>query len=320
MKALILAAGKGTRLFPATKSTPKPLMPLAGKATLSYIIDEIVKSGISKIGLVVSEDNYNQISKFIKCNYSDLEINLIIQDKQLGVAHAVKISKDYIKDDDFILYLGDNLFENGINNLVKKFSNSKNNIISLKSVADPRKFGVAEIDAKERLIRITEKPKVPKSNFAVTGIYAFKNIIFDYIDRISISERGEYEITDVIKLLIKFDNVESMINKGWWIDTGNLNDYLMANKFKILELSNNENLNANKDFFHFENSKLIDSEIIKYSSIGKDVVIENSKIENCVILDQSKIRNYHLINCILSRNATLINDNIDIKILENKII
>lgn len=320
MKALILAAGKGTRLFPATKSTPKPLMPLAGKATLSYIIDEIVISGISNIGLVVSEDNYNQISKFIKNNYSDLEINLIIQDKQLGVAHAVKISKDYIKDDDFILYLGDNLFENGINNLVKKFSNSKNNIISLKSVADPRKFGVAEIDAKERLIRITEKPKVPKSNFAVTGIYAFKNIIFDYIDRIPISERGEYEITDAIKLLIKFDNVESMINEGWWIDTGNLNDYLMANKFKILELSNNENLNANKDFFHFENSKLIDSEIIKYSSIGKDVVIENSKIENCVILDQSKIRNYHLINCILSRNATLINDNIDIKILENKII
>lgn len=320
MKALILAAGKGTRLFPATKSTPKPLMPLAGKATLSYIIDEIVKSGISKIGLVVSEDNYNQISKFIKCNYSDLEINLIMQDKQLGVAHAVKISKDYINNDDFILYLGDNLFENGINNLVKKFSNSKNNIISLKSVADPRKFGVAEIDAKERLIRITEKPKVPKSNFAVTGIYAFKNIIFDYIDRISISERGEYEITDAIKLLIKFDNVESMINKGWWIDTGNLNDYLMANKFKILELSNNENLNAKKDFFHYKDSKLIDSEIIKYSSIGKDVVIENSKIENCVILDQSKIRNYHLINCILSRNTTLINDNIDIKILENKII
>lgn len=320
MKALILAAGKGTRLFPATKSTPKPLMPLAGKATLSYIIDEIVISGISNIGLVVSEDNYNQISKFIKNNYSDLEINLIIQDKQLGVAHAVKISKDYIKNDDFILYLGDNLFENGINNLVKKFSKSKNNIISLKSVADPRKFGVAEIDAKEKLIRITEKPKVPKSNFAVTGIYAFKNIIFDYIDRIPISERGEYEITDAIKLLIKFDNVESMINEGWWIDTGNLNDYLMANKFKILELSNNENLNANKDFFHFENSKLIDSEIIKYSSIGKDVVIENSKIENCVILDQSKIRNYHLINCILSRNTTLINDNIDIKILENKII
>ena len=96
-------------------------MPLAGKATLSYIIDEIVKSGISNIGLVVSEDNYNQIYKFIKVNHSDLKIKLIIQKNQLGVAHAVKISKDYIKDDDFILYLGDNLFENGIERLVKKF-------------------------------------------------------------------------------------------------------------------------------------------------------------------------------------------------------
>ena len=107
MKALILAAGKGTRLFPATKSTPKPLMPLAGKATLSYIIDEIVKSGISNIGLVVSEDNYNQINKFIKVNHSDLKIKLIIQKNQLGVAHAVKISKDYIKDDDLISILRD---------------------------------------------------------------------------------------------------------------------------------------------------------------------------------------------------------------------
>ena len=319
MKALILAAGKGTRLFPATKSTPKPLMPLAGKATLNYIIDEILISGISNIGIVVSKDNYDQISKFIRHNYSDLEINLIVQDKQLGVAHAVKISREYIKNDDFILYLGDNLFENGINNLVKKFTKNKNNIISLKSVEDPRRFGVAEIDDKGMLVRITEKPKEPKSNLAVTGIYAFKNIIFEYIDRISISERGEYEITDAIKLLIKFNNVESIINKGWWIDTGSHNDYLMANKFKIIE-SNNKNLSTNKDFFYNINTKLIDSEIIKYSSIGKDVVIENSKIENCVILDQSKIKNYHLINCILSKNTNLINDNIHIKILENKII
>ena len=319
MKALILAAGKGTRLFPATKSTPKPLMPLAGRETLFYIIDEILNSGISNIGIVVSKDNYDQIFNFIKDNYSNLEINLIVQDKQLGVAHAVKISREYIKNDDFILYLGDNLFENGIINLVKKFSKSKNNIISLKSVEDPRRFGVAEIDDKGMLVRITEKPKVPKSNFAVTGIYAFKNIVFEYIDRISISERGEYEITDVIKLLIKFNNVESIINNGWWIDTGSHNDYLLANKFKIIE-SNNKNLSTNKDFFYYKNTKLIDSEIIKYSSIGKDVVIENSKIENCVILDQSKIKNFHLINCILSKNTTLINDNIHIKILENKII
>ena len=320
MKALILAAGKGTRLFPATKSTPKPLMPLAGKATLSYIIDEIVKSGIPNIGLVVSEDNYNQINKFIKVNHSDLKIKLIIQKNQLGVAHAVKISKDYIKDDDFILYLGDNLFENGIERLVKKFIKNNNNIISLKFVEDPRKFGVAEIDDNEKLIRITEKPKIPKSKYAVTGIYAFKNKIFDYIDKILISERGDYEITDAIKLLIKFDNVESIINNGWWIDTGNLKDYLYANQIKITYLSNIEDSRICKNVFFEENSKILESEIIKYSSICEDVIIENSKIENCVILDGSKIKNYYLKNCLLSKNTILINDEIDMKILENKII
>ena len=320
MKALILAAGKGTRLFPATKSTPKPLMPLAGKATLNYIIDEILNSGISNIGIVVSKDNYDQIFKFIRDNYSDKEINLIVQDKQLGVAHAVKISKEYIKNDDFILYLGDNLFENGIINLVKKFSKNKNNIISLKYVEDPRKFGVAEIDDKEKLIRITEKPKIPKSNYAVTGIYAFKNKIFDYIDKILISERGEYEITDAIKLLIKFDNVESIINKGWWVDTGNLNDYLYANQLKITSLRNREDSGIFKDIFFKEDLKIIESKIIKYSSIGEHVKIENSKIENCVIMDGSKIKNYYLKNCLLSENTILINDEIDMKILENKII
>lgn len=320
MKALILAAGKGTRLFPATKSTPKPLMPLAGKATLSYIIDEIIISGISNIGLVVSEDNYNQISKFIQDNYSDLGIKLITQKNQLGVAHAVKISRDYIKNDDFILYLGDNLFENGIERLVKKFLKNNKNIISLKYVEDPRKFGVAEIDDKEKLINITEKPKIPKSNYAVTGIYAFKNKIFDYIERILISERGEYEITDAIKLLIKFDHVESIINKGWWIDTGNLNDYLSANQIKITDLNNKEDSRIYKNVFFKGNSKIIDSEIIKYSSIGEDVIIEDSKVENCIILDGSKIKNYNLKNCLLSMNTVLINDEIDMKILENKII
>ena len=145
MKALILAAGKGTRLYPATKSTPKPLMPLAGKETLCYIIDEIIENNINDIGVVVSNENQNEISSFIKKNYPGKNILTIVQHEQLGVAHAVKISKQFIKKDNFILYLGDNLFENGIKTLIKEFQGN-GNLISLKSVDDPRKFGVAEID------------------------------------------------------------------------------------------------------------------------------------------------------------------------------
>ena len=124
MKALILAAGKGTRLYPATQSTPKPLMPLAGKETLCFIIEEIIENGIREIGLVVSEENHKEIKNFISSKkYKN--ISIIVQKDQLGVAHAVRISKNFILKDDFILYLGDNLFENGIKNLIDEFSKTK---------------------------------------------------------------------------------------------------------------------------------------------------------------------------------------------------
>ena len=329
MKALILAAGKGTRLFPATKSTPKPLMPLAGKATLSYIIDEIVKSGISNIGLVVSEDNYNQINKFIKVNHSDLKIKLIIQKNQLGVAHAVKISKNFIKDDNFLLYLGDNLFENGISKVVSKFKLNENNIISIKSVPDPRKFGVAEINKNGNLNKIVEKPENPQSSLAVTGIYGFNNKIFDCIEKISLSKRGEYEITDAIKLSLEVDDiVDTQIIDGWWVDTGNIVDYLKANEYKLISNSNPQDLEkisshgTTIDSFSYtsNNSEILESQIINYTSIGSNVNISNSVIENCVILDKSEIKNYRLKNCILSKGTTLINTSPNRKIIENKII
>ena len=114
--------------------------------------------------------------------------------------------------------------------------------------------------------------------------------------------------------------MESIINKGWWIDTGNLNDYLSANQIKITDLNNKEDSRIYKNVFFKGNSKIMDSEIIKYSSIGEDVIIEDSKVENCIILDGSKIKNYNLKNCLLSMNTVLINDEIDMKILENKII
>ena len=163
MKALILAAGKGSRLYPATKKTPKPLMPIAGRETLCYVIDEIIENEITEIGIVVSEENIGEISIFTKSNYPEFKITIILQQEQLGVAHAVKISKNFIKDDNFLLYLGDNLFENGISKVVSKFKLNENNIISIKSVPDPRKFGVAEINKNGNLNKIVEKPENPQS-------------------------------------------------------------------------------------------------------------------------------------------------------------
>ncbi len=322
MKALILAAGKGSRLYPATLSTPKPLMPIGGKETLYFIIKEILDNGINSIGIVVSEENSEEIEKFISNSNFNGKISLIIQHEQLGVAHAVKISQSFIRDEDFILYLGDNLFEKGIKKLIQKFANENNNVLYIKNVEDPRKFGVAVVDNDGKLKEIIEKPKNPPSKLAVTGIYGFKNNIFDYIGQISLSSRGEYEITDAIKLSIDNNDVVSTeIVQGWWIDTGNIKDYLDANKYKLLEEANLKKVNNVEGYCLVEDSHKIQNSIIKdYSFVGPSSVIKDSIIENCVILENSNVENYKLKNCILSSGTNLINKNSNMKIIENKII
>ncbi|MAV14807.1 MAG: glucose-1-phosphate thymidylyltransferase [Chloroflexi bacterium] len=329
MKALILAAGKGSRLYPATKKTPKPLMPIAGRETLCYVIDEIIENEITEIGIVVSEENIGEISIFTKRYYPEFKISIILQQEQLGVAHAVKISKNFIKDDNFLLYLGDNLFENGISKVVSKFKLNENNIISIKSVPDPRKFGVAEINKNGNLNKIVEKPENPQSSLAVTGIYGFNNKIFDCIEKISLSKRGEYEITDAIKISLEVDDiVDTQIIDGWWVDTGNITDYLKANEYKLISNNNPQDLEkinsqgTKIDSFSYisNNSEILESQIINYTSIGSNVNISNSVIENCVILDESEIKNYRLKNCILSKGTSLINTSPNRKIIENKII
>ena len=159
MKALILAAGKGSRLYPATLSTPKPLMPIGGKETLFFIIKEILDNGINSIGIVVSKENSEEIKKFISNSNFKGNISLIIQHEQLGVAHAVKISQSFIGKEDFILYLGDNLFEKGIKKLIQRFNNGSNNVLYIKNVDDPRKFGVAVIDNDEKLKKLLKNLK-----------------------------------------------------------------------------------------------------------------------------------------------------------------
>ena len=328
MKALILAAGKGTRLYPATQSTPKPLMPLAGKETLCFIIEEIIENGIREIGLVVSEENHKEIKNFISSRkYKN--ISMIVQKDQLGVAHAVKISKNFILEDDFILYLGDNLFENGIKNLIDEFKYNDSSVLCVKSVNDPRKFGVAVVKNNGNLKEIVEKPKIPPSKLAVTGIYGFKNKILEYIDKIKMSDRGEFEITDAIKLSIeRNDIVKTLVVDGWWIDTGNIHDFLEANKNKTIEFVNSKkNLESLNEETHIEgfciikDEKGIKNSIIKnFSFIEENVNINNSKIENCVVLKNSDIKNYILKNCIISKGTKLINNTSNMKIVENKII
>ncbi len=234
MKALILAGGRGTRLRPITHTSAKQLVPVANKPILFFAIEAIRDAGIEDIGIIVGDtaaeirDAVGDGSDFgVKTTY-------IQQDDPLGLAHAVKIAQDFLRDDRFVMYLGDNFIKDGIKELVDEFeADSANSQILLARVPNPENFGVAEITG-GRVVGLEEKPKQPKSDYALVGVYMFDATIFEAVNAIRPSARGELEITDAIQHLIETGrDVRSHIIKGWWKDTGKLEDMLEANRVAL---------------------------------------------------------------------------------------
>ena len=242
MKAIILAAGKGTRMRPLTNQIPKPLIPICNLPTLIFVIEKILESGINKIGLVISPNSKETFNQFIRNYNLEKNINIIIQEKPLGVAHAVKTAKDFIKNDDFLLYLGDNLIKENLKIFKDKFKDiSSDALLILKEINDPKMFGVAQLNDNNEIVGIEEKPNNPKSNLAVTGIYFFKNKILNEIDKISFSERGELEITDLIEIYLSQNKLalQRLDETIVWHDTGNADALLeAAQKVKNYEKEN----------------------------------------------------------------------------------
>jgi glucose-1-phosphate thymidylyltransferase len=234
VKALILAGGRGTRLRPITHTSAKQLVPVANKPILFFAIEAIRDAGIEDIGIIVGDtaaeirDAVGDGSDFgVKTTY-------IQQDDPLGLAHAVKIAQDFLRDDRFVMYLGDNFIKDGIKELVDEFeADSANSQILLARVPNPENFGVAEITG-GRVVGLEEKPKQPKSDYALVGVYMFDATIFEAVNAIRPSARGELEITDAIQHLIETGrDVRSHIIKGWWKDTGKLEDMLEANRVAL---------------------------------------------------------------------------------------
>lgn len=228
MKGVILAGGLGTRLFPLTKITNKHLLPIYDKPMIYYPIITMVVSGIKDIMIVTGG---NHAGEFLRLLGNGKEFGLknlsyAYQEKEGGIAHALALAEEFVDGEKMLVVLGDNILEDSLKNAVMEFEKEKGAKIFLKEVPDPRDYGVAEIEG-ERIVNIEEKPKTPKTNYAVVGVYMYDPDVFDIIKTLKPSARGELEITDVNNAYIKRGELSYHILKGWWGDAGASVDALL---------------------------------------------------------------------------------------------
>jgi glucose-1-phosphate thymidylyltransferase len=238
MKGVILAGGIGTRLAPLTKVTNKHLLPVYNEPMIYKVIKTLTNSGIKDIIIVLGGESVGDFIRLLG-DGGDFGANFtyVYQQKSGGIAEALYLTKNIIKGNKVAVLLGDNIFEETFEKEIEQFDNSKNYdcVLFLKEVSDPERFGVAEVDDLGNIVNIEEKPKIPKSNLCVTGLYLYDERIFDVIEKViqetGYSERGELEITDVNKLYIKNGRTKAKIIKGFWSDAGTFNTLLKCSNF-----------------------------------------------------------------------------------------
>jgi glucose-1-phosphate thymidylyltransferase len=285
MKALITAGGKGTRLRPLTHTQNKHLLPIANKPILFYALEKVAAAGITKVGIITNREG-EEVKRALGTGETwNIEITYIPQSAPKGLAHAVGIAHDFIGDDSFIFYLGDNMVVGGVERFIRAFSEQRSSChLTLARVKDPERFGVPEIK-NNRIVTIEEKPDVPKSAYAVAGIYIYDKNIFEAVNNIKPSARGELEISDAHQYLIKngFTVTFSEIT-GWWKDTGKPEDILEANRL-ILEHTKSDmrgeveqNSFVTGNVVLGEGASIINSHVRGPVIIGEKTIVENSYI------------------------------------------
>ena len=335
MKALLTAGGHGTRLRPITYTQNKHLIPIANKLMLKYAIDYLKESDIYEIGIIINANDESIINAFGDGKNYGVEITYIEQDQPLGLAHVVKISQSFIGNDDFIFYLGDNILIGGVKSFINDFKKMKSNChLVLSQVPDPNRFGVADI-VDNQIVNIQEKPISPKSNLAVTGIYLYDSNIFEAVNNIKPSKRGELEISDAHQFLIE-NGYEVSFSEitGWWKDTGQPSDLLDANCLVLdnIKAQNNGNIDdmskMTGEVIIGKNSSIInsiikgpviidndciikDSYIGSYSSIGKNCKITNAKVEYSILMEGCVLDSLNQImkSSLLGKNVNVVGSN-----------
>jgi glucose-1-phosphate thymidylyltransferase len=318
MKALITSGGKGTRLRPITHTSNKHLIPIANKPMIHYAIEAVAEAGITEIGIVYNPDTGQEIREALGNGETwGVRLTYILQEKPEGLAHVVKVSEDFLGRDPFVFYLGDNVVVGGIKRFIADFSREGTNChLVLSKVKDPERFGVPEIQ-KGRIVRVEEKPKKPRSQYAVTGIYLYDASIWEAVHHIKPSARGELEISDAHQYLIdKGYKVSYSEITGWWKDTGKPEDLLEANRLTLDRVIGDDEpiihgeVDAVSDIagkviigkgarivrssirgpaIIGENTVIEDSYIGPFTSIYYGCHIKNSEVEYSIILEKCRI-------------------------------
>ena len=334
MKGLILSGGKGTRLRPITHTSAKQLIPVANKPVLFYGIEAIAAAGIDEIGIIIAPETGEEVRAAVgDGSRFGVRVTYIVQESPAGLAHAVLTAEPFLGAEPFVMYLGDNLLQGGITELVERFrSGACDALILLTPVPDPQNYGVAELDG-ERVVRLIEKPSSPQSDLALVGVYMFTASVHDAARAITPSARGELEITDAIQHLVDHDlRVEPHIVQGWWKDTGQLADMLDANRLildtlearcdGVLEESQVDGRVVVAASARLERSRvrgpaiigagvrLIDAYVGPYTAVGDDCVIESAEVEHSILLAGCEVRELdgRLESSLLGRNVRISRD------------
>ena len=332
MRALVLAGGEGSRLRPITHTQAKQLIPIANTPILAYALQHFRDAGITEVGIVTGSTHAEIEAAIGDGSAWDLQVTYIPQEAPLGLAHAVKISEDFLRGEPFVMYLGDNVLLEGIERFVEEYERlGPNAQILLIRVPEPERFGVAVLEG-EQVVRLVEKPSEPISDLALVGVYLFDETIFEAVNAIAPSARGELEITDAIQWLI--DNgkqVRAEMVTGWWKDTGRPEDLLEANHMMLSLLEHRIDGEVD-DASTIEGAVVVeagakvarsrlhgpvivgagtvieDSEIGPNASILTGCSVRGSSVASSVVMEQCQLEGAHLADSLLGRGVEVRGD------------
>jgi glucose-1-phosphate thymidylyltransferase len=335
LKGLILSGGRGTRLRPITFTSAKQLVPVANKPVLFYGLEAMVAAGIREVGIIIAPETGDEIRAAAgDGSQFGASITYIVQDEPAGLAHAVLTAEPFLGSSPFVMYLGDNLLQGGMEELVQEFrEGSAEAAILLTPVPDPQNFGVAELGTDGNVVRLVEKPPEPATDLALVGVYMFTPRIHEAAKSIKPSARGELEITDAIQWLVDGGHrVEPHIVRGWWKDTGRLDDMLEANRLILDvmermidgELSDSQvdgrvvvEAGARLERAVVRGPAIIgagavvrDAYIGPYTAVGRHCVIEGAEVEHSILLEGSAVRNLdgRMESSLLGRDVVISRD------------